>query len=55
MTSEYEKFRKWTTELRQDGFRGIKKDAPKSVRTEAKKADEEHFKRTGRHMYYIDY
>lgn len=55
MTGEYEKFRKWTTELREDGYRAIQKDAPENIRIEAKQADEEYFKRTGRHMFHIDY
>lgn len=55
MNGEYAKFREWTTELDDYGYRSIRQDAPDEIKAEAKKADEEHFKKTGRHMYHLDY
>ena len=55
MNGEYAKFREWTTELDDYGYRSIRQDASDEIKAEAKKADEEHFKKTGRHMYHLDY
>lgn len=54
MTEEFDKFDKWMTPPK-NGFRSIKKDAPEEIKIEAKKADKDYFKRTGRHMLKIDY
>lgn len=54
MTEEFDKFDKWMTPPK-NGFRSIKKDAPEEIKAEAKKADEEYYKLTGRHMLKIDY
>lgn len=51
----YEHLFKWATEIQSNGFRGIKDDAPDNIKQEAKEADSEHFKRTGRHLFNIDY
>ena len=55
MTGLYEKFREWTTaDLKQDGLRAIRDDAPEEIKEEAKKADALFFERTGRHMFHFD-
>ena len=54
MTEEFDKFYIWMTPPK-NGFRSIKKDAPEEIKAEAKKADEEYYKLTGRHMLKIDY
>lgn len=55
MTDMFDKFMKWATELNDDGYRGIREDAPEKIKMEAKKADEEYYRRTGRHMLHINY
>lgn len=54
MTDTFAKFYKWMTPLK-NGYRSIKDDAPNEIKKGAKKADEEYFKKTGRHMLQIDY
>lgn len=54
MTDAFAKFYRWMTPLK-NGYRSIKADAPQEIKDEAKNADEEYFKRTGRHMLKIDY
>ena len=55
MTNEFERFREWFTDLNEDGYRGIKENAPKEIRDAAKKADQEYYERIGRHYLHIDY
>ena len=43
MTDKFDKFMKWATELNDDGYRGIREDAPEKIKMEAKKADEEYY------------
>lgn len=54
MTEKFDKFDKWSY-LDNNCNRRIKNDAPDEIKAEAKKADEEYFKKTGRHMLQIDY
>ena len=54
MTELFDKYDKWSY-LDEDCNRRIKEDAPEKIKIEAKKADEEYYQRTGRHMLYIDY
>lgn len=54
MTDIYDKFEKWLTELRDDGYRAISKDAPSEIKEKAKNADNEYYNRTGRHLFHID-
>lgn len=54
MTDEFSKFYEWMTPLK-NGYRSIKADAPKEIKEEAKRLNEEYFKRTGRYMLQIDY
>ena len=54
MTGKFDKFYIWMT-LPKNGFRSIKKDAPEEIKIKVKKADEDYFKKTGRHMLKIDY
>lgn len=54
MTEEFDKFDIWMTPPK-NGFRSIKEEAPEEIKIEAKKADEEYYKLTGRHMLKIDY
>ena len=54
MTGKFDKFYIWMT-LPKNGFRSIKKDAPEEIKIKAKKADEDYFKKAGRHMLKIDY
>lgn len=54
MTGKFDKFDKWMTPPK-NGFRSIKEEAPEEIKIEAKKADEEYYKLTGRHMLKIDY
>ena len=54
LTEKFDKFDKWSY-LDCNCNRRIKNDAPDEIKAEAKKADEEHFKKTGRHMYHLDY
>ena len=54
MTGKYNKFNKWSY-LDYDCNRRIKPDTPEEIKAEAKKADEDYFKKTGRHMFKIDY
>ena len=49
MTGKFDKFYIWMTPPK-NGFRSIKKDAPEEIKIKAKKADEDYFKKTGRHM-----
>lgn len=54
MTEEFNKFLKWSY-LDHNCSRRIELDAPEGIKIEAKKADEDYFKKTGRHMLKIDY
>ncbi|MCI5617506.1 MAG: hypothetical protein PUC69_06200 [Ruminococcus sp.] len=54
MTEEFNKFLKWSY-LDHNCSRRIEPDAPKEIKIEAKKADEDYYKLTGRHMLKIDY
>lgn len=54
LTEEFNKFNKWSY-LDYECNRRMKPDAPEEIKTEAKKADEDYFKMTGRHMLKIDY
>lgn len=42
MTDRFDKFEKWLTPLKEDGRRGIRKDAPEHIKEEAKKVNEEY-------------
>lgn len=55
MTEKFNKFLKWTYRDYESCFLAIRDDAPEEIKIEAKKADEDYFKRTGRHMLKIDY
>ncbi|MEE1125004.1 MAG: hypothetical protein U0L18_03600 [Acutalibacteraceae bacterium] len=55
MTDGFDKFEKWLTPLKEDGHRGIRKDAPEHIKEEAKKVNEEYYQRTGRYVLHIDY
>lgn len=54
LTEKFDKFDKWSY-LDNNCNRRIITDAPSKIKEEAKKADEEYFKKTGRHMLQIDY
>lgn len=54
LTEEFDKFDIWMTPPK-NGFRSIKEEAPEEIKIEAKKANEDYFKMTGRHMLKIDY
>ena len=54
MTGKFDKFDKWSY-LDHDCNRRMEPDAPVEIKIEAKKADEDYFKKTGRHMLKIDY
>lgn len=54
MTEEFNKFLKWSY-LDHNCSRRIEPDAPKEIKIEAKKADEDYYKLIGRHMLKIDY
>ncbi|MGN0469610.1 MAG: hypothetical protein ACI4GV_01685 [Acutalibacteraceae bacterium] len=54
MTELFDKYDKWSY-LDKNCNRRIKENAPKEIKIEAKKDDEDYFKRTGRHMLHIDY
>ncbi len=41
--------------LDDDCHRRLKKDAPEEIKEEARKADEEYYKLTGRHKMLVDY
>jgi len=54
VTSEFEKFMNYSY-LDETGHRRINKDAPEEIKTEARKADQNYFERTGRHKMLVDY
>ena len=54
LTEKFDKFDKWSY-LDCNCNRRIKNDAPDEIKAQPKKADEEYFNRTGRHMLKIDY
>lgn len=54
LTEAFSKFYIWMTPPK-NGFRSIKEEAPEEIKIEAKKADEDYYKETGRHMLKIDY
>lgn len=55
MTDVFDKFDKWMILDKKTGFCRISPDAPQEVKDDAKKENEEYFKRTGRNMLQIDY
>lgn len=55
MTSEFNKFMKWTVVDKTTGYRKMKPETPEKIKQEAKKANEDHIKRTGRQFLQIDY
>lgn len=55
MTGLWDKFDEWMTDdIKSDGHRAIRDDAPEEIKEEAKKADALFFERTGRHMFHFD-
>ena len=50
MTSDFDRFMKWTIMDRKTGYRKIKDDAPKEIKEAAKRTNEEYYKKTGRNM-----
>lgn len=40
--------------IEEDGFRHINDNAPESIKNEAKKLDEQHYNKTGRHIIMAD-
>lgn len=52
MTETFDKFVEYS-HLDKYGHRVLNEDAPKSVKEEAKKLDEDYFNRLGRHMIII--
>ena len=40
--------------IEDDGHRHINDDAPDNIKREAKKLDQEHYEKTGRHMIIVD-
>lgn len=54
MTEEFEKYMKWSY-LDETGHRKLNKDAPKKIKDEVRKLDENYYKRTGRHKMLVDY
>lgn len=55
MLNLFERFREWVTDdVKEDGCRAIREDAPQEIKEEAKRVDKLHFERTGRHMIHFD-
>lgn len=53
MTGLFDKYDKWTY-LDNKCNRRMKKEAPKEIKIEAKKNDDDYFNRTGRHMILVE-
>lgn len=55
MTDAFDKIIPWTIMNKKTGYRKISPYAPQKIKDEAKKLNEEHFKKTGRNFLEIDY
>ncbi len=53
MTDKFDKYVKYS-HLDKYGHRVLNDDAQESIKIEARKLDEEYFKRTGRHMIIVE-